>query len=53
MPIIRQLIFYPIKSCAGIQLTSATLTGAGLIHDHIYDRELMLFDDDGNFLRQS
>jgi uncharacterized protein YcbX len=52
MPIISQLIFYPIKSCAGIQLSSATLTGAGLMHEHIYDREWMLVDDDGNFLSQ-
>ena len=52
MPIISQLVFYPIKSCAGIHLSTATLTGAGLMHDHVYDREWMLVDDDGNFLSQ-
>jgi uncharacterized protein YcbX len=52
MPLLSQLVFYPIKSCAGIQLSSATLTGAGLMHEQIYDREWMLVDDDGNFLTQ-
>lgn len=52
MPILSQLVFYPIKSCAGIQLSSATLTGAGLMHEQIYDREWMLVDDEGNFLTQ-
>ena len=52
MPYLSQLILYPIKSCAGIGLSSATLTGAGLMHDHIYDREWMVVDDDGNFLTQ-
>jgi uncharacterized protein YcbX len=52
MPILSQLTFYPIKSCAGIHLSSATLTGAGLMHEQIYDREWMLVDDDGNFLTQ-
>ncbi len=52
MPIISQLVFYPIKSCAGIQLSTATLTGAGLMHEHVYDREWMLVDDEGNFLSQ-
>lgn len=52
MPLLSQLVFYPIKSCAGISLSSATLTGAGLMHEHIYDREWMLVDDAGNFLTQ-
>lgn len=52
MPILSQLVFYPIKSCAGINLSSATLTGAGLMHEHIYDREWMLVDDAGAFLTQ-
>jgi uncharacterized protein YcbX len=52
MPILSQLTFYPIKSCAGISLSSATLTGAGLMHEHVYDREWMLVDDDNNFLTQ-
>jgi len=52
MPILSQLVFYPVKSCAGISLSAATLTGAGLMHEHIYDREWMLVDDEGNFLTQ-
>jgi len=52
MPILSQLVFYPVKSCAGISLSAATLTGAGLMHEHIYDREWMLVDNDGNFLTQ-
>lgn len=52
MPILSQLTFYPIKSCAGVSLSSATLTGAGLMYEHVYDREWMLVDDDNNFLTQ-
>jgi uncharacterized protein YcbX len=52
VPILSQLVFYPIKSCAGIPLSSATLTGTGLMHEQIHDREWMLIDDDGNFLTQ-
>ena len=52
MPVLSQLIFYPIKSCAGIRLPSATLTGAGLMHEQVHDREWMLVDDNGDFLTQ-
>ncbi|WP_151448037.1 MOSC domain-containing protein [Lacisediminimonas profundi] len=52
MPILTELNFYPIKSCAGISLREATLTPAGLMTDHIYDREWMVVDPDGNFLTQ-
>lgn len=52
MPIITELNLYPIKSCAGIALREATITSAGLMSDHIYDREWMVIDSDGKFLTQ-
>jgi uncharacterized protein YcbX len=52
MPTISELTLYPIKSCAGIALSEATLTEAGLMHEDIYDREWMVVDPQGNFLTQ-
>lgn len=52
MPILAELNLYPIKSCAGITLTEATLTPTGLMHEHIYDREWMVVDADGEMLTQ-
>ena len=52
MPILTELNLYPIKSCAGIALREATLTSAGLMVDHIYDREWMVVDERGEFLTQ-
>ena len=52
MPILTELNLYPIKSCAGIALREATLTAAGLMSDHIYDREWMVVDAQGEFLTQ-
>lgn len=52
MPILTELILYPIKSCAGIPLREATLTAAGLMSEHIYDREWMLVDAQGEFMTQ-
>jgi uncharacterized protein YcbX len=52
MPILAELVLYPVKSCAGISLPAATVTSAGLMHEQIYDREWMLVDADGNFLTQ-
>ena len=52
MPILTELHFYPIKSCAGIALREATLTPAGLMSEQIYDREWMVVDLHGNFLSQ-
>lgn len=50
MPVvtIEQLWIYPVKSLAGIPLTSATLLPSGLAGD----REWMLIDTDGIFLSQ-
>lgn len=52
MPILTELNLYPVKSCGGIALREATLTAAGLMSEHIYDREWMLVDAEGNFLTQ-
>ena len=46
--VIRQLFIYPIKSCAGLEVTHAQLTAAGLS----MDREWMIVDQDGMFLTQ-
>ncbi|MGB7481364.1 MAG: MOSC N-terminal beta barrel domain-containing protein [Burkholderiaceae bacterium] len=52
MPTLTSLTLYPIKSCAGIALSEATLTEAGLMSEHIYNREWMVVDAAGNFLTQ-
>lgn len=52
MPTIAALTLYPIKSCAGINLSAATLTQAGLSHHGVVDREWMLVDTQGQFLTQ-
>lgn len=45
---IHSLHVYPIKSCQGIDYTSAELTDTGFK----YDRHWMLIDKEGNFLSQ-
>jgi hypothetical protein len=52
MPTLAELNIYPVKSCAGIALREATVTPAGLMSEHIYDREWMVVDAQGNFLTQ-
>jgi len=52
MPILTELNLYPIKSCAGISLREAVVTEAGLMSEHIYDREWMVVGVQGNFLTQ-
>lgn len=52
MAILTELNLYPIKSCAGIALREATLTAAGLMSEHIYDREWMVVDAQGEFITQ-
>jgi uncharacterized protein len=42
------LVTYPIKSCAGVELRESPVTQKGLA----LDRELMLIDEDGDFLSQ-
>jgi uncharacterized protein YcbX len=52
MPALTELNLYPVKSCGGIALHEATLTRAGLMSEHIYDREWMVVDEQGEFLTQ-
>lgn len=52
MPILTELNLYPVKSCAGIALLEATVTAAGLMSEHIYDREWMVVDANGAALTQ-
>lgn len=52
MATLSELTLYPIKSCAGIALRTATLTRAGLMTEQIYDREWMVVDANGQCLTQ-
>lgn len=45
---VSALIVYPVKGCAGVPLSTAHLTSAGLTHD----REFMVVDDTGAFRSQ-
>ena len=46
--VISQLFIYPVKSCAGIEVSEARITPTGLERD----REWMIIDQDGQFLTQ-
>jgi uncharacterized protein len=46
--VISQLIVYPVKSCAGVQVQEALLTETGLE----FDRAWMVVDEHGDFLTQ-
>ena len=52
MAILSEITLYPIKSCAGMALRSATVTRAGLMTEQIYDREWVVVDDNGNAMTQ-
>jgi hypothetical protein len=52
MATLTQLLLYPIKSCAGMAVASATLLESGLMAEGVHDREWMLVTDDGQFLTQ-
>ncbi|HEY1043611.1 MAG TPA: MOSC N-terminal beta barrel domain-containing protein [Telluria sp.] len=52
MPTISELLIYPVKSCAGISVRTATVTRYGLAVDHVHDREWMIVTEDGQFLTQ-
>jgi uncharacterized protein YcbX len=52
MASVEQLIVYPIKSCAGIELEQATVAATGLSWHGIGDREWMVVRPDGGFLTQ-
>ena len=46
--VISQMFIYPVKSCAGIEVSEAILSPAGLSHD----REWLIVDQDGQFVTQ-
>lgn len=46
--VISQMFIYPIKSCAGIEISESPLLATGLLHD----REWMIVDQTGQFLTQ-
>lgn len=52
MTTLSDIIFYPVKSCAGISVQQALLTESGLEVDGVSDREWMVVTDDGQFLTQ-
>jgi uncharacterized protein len=52
MATLTHLLLYPIKSCAGIAVRSATVLESGLAALGVHDREWMLVTDDGQFLTQ-
>lgn len=52
MAILSEINLYPIKSCAGMALRSATVTRAGLMTEQIYDREWMVVDEHGRAMTQ-
>ncbi|WP_069790807.1 MOSC domain-containing protein [Cyanobacterium sp. IPPAS B-1200] len=52
---IKELIFYPIKSCRGINLSSAQIDEKGLSDSDnslYYDRTFMIVDESGKFITQ-
>ncbi|KQQ47602.1 Fe-S protein [Duganella sp. Leaf126] len=54
MPTLSDLILYPIKSCAGLSLSQAVLTTAGLstADGQLGDREWMVVDANGGYMTQ-
>jgi uncharacterized protein YcbX len=52
MATLSDIIFYPVKSCAGISVAEAVLTEAGLEVGGVSDREWMIVDEAGQFLTQ-
>jgi uncharacterized protein YcbX len=52
MPILSELVIYPIKSCAGLSVRQATLSASGLAVGAVRDRAWMVVDADGLFLTQ-
>ena len=52
MPILSQLLLYPIKSCASMPVKEASLLESGLAAQGVHDREWMLVTEQGQFLTQ-
>ncbi len=48
MPVVKQLVIYPVKSLSGISVREAEVTPSGLK----YDRNWMVTDDSGLFITQ-
>jgi uncharacterized protein len=46
--VVSELVYYPVKGCAGVSLPDARLTETGIVHD----RSFMLVDEDGSFRSQ-
>src|SRR5947209_7022087 len=46
--VVSELLYYPVKGCAGLSVPEAVLTETGIVHD----REFMLVDADGAFRSQ-
>jgi uncharacterized protein YcbX len=46
--VVSELVYYPVKGCAGVPLSTARLTETGITHD----RQFMLVDPDGAFRSQ-
>jgi uncharacterized protein YcbX len=46
--VVSELVYYPIKGCAGISVPAADLTETGIVHD----RQFMLVDPEGRFRSQ-
>ncbi|HKN99064.1 MAG TPA: MOSC N-terminal beta barrel domain-containing protein [Pseudonocardiaceae bacterium] len=47
-PTVSELVYYPVKGCAGTSVSAARLVATGIVHD----RSFMLVDDDGTFRSQ-
>jgi uncharacterized protein YcbX len=52
MPTLTHLLLYPIKSCAGLSVATATLLESGLSAHGVHDREWMVVTEDGQYLTQ-
>ncbi len=46
--VVCELVYYPVKGCAGVSVPAARLTGTGIVHD----RQFMLVGPDGKFRSQ-
>jgi uncharacterized protein YcbX len=47
-PVVSELVYYPVKGCAGLSVPDAVVTETGILHD----RSFMLVDEDGAFRSQ-
>jgi hypothetical protein len=47
-PVVSELVYYPVKGCAGTSVPTATCVWTGIVHD----RSFMLVDQDGAFRSQ-